>query len=65
MGGDGSRAQSMEPNDGLAAVFGIVSGVSVRLGAASFALTAGLAGGLASALSMATGGIWRKSPKQT
>ena len=43
-------------NDGLAAVFGIVSGVSGATGAAgNFVLTAGLAGALASALSMATG----------
>lgn len=42
-------------NDGLAAVFGIVSGVSGATGASSFVLTAGLAGALASALSMATG----------
>jgi VIT1/CCC1 family predicted Fe2+/Mn2+ transporter/rubrerythrin len=42
-------------NDGLAAVFGIVSGVSGATGASNFVLTAGLAGALASALSMATG----------
>jgi VIT1/CCC1 family predicted Fe2+/Mn2+ transporter len=46
-------------NDGLAAVFGIVSGVSGATsgatGASSFVLTAGLAGAIASALSMATG----------
>ncbi|TMK47330.1 MAG: hypothetical protein E6G66_11315 [Actinobacteria bacterium] len=42
-------------NDGLAAVFGIVSAVSGATGASSFVLTAGLAGALASALSMATG----------
>lgn len=42
-------------NDGLAAVFGIVSGVSGATGASTFVLTAGLAGALASALSMATG----------
>ena len=42
-------------NDGLAAVFGIVSGVSGATGASHFVLTAGLAGALASALSMATG----------
>src|SRR5207248_3278612 len=42
-------------NDGLAAVFGIVSGVSGATGGSSFVLTAGLAGALASALSMATG----------
>ena len=42
-------------NDGLAAVFGIVSGVSGATGGSSFVLTAGLAGTIASALSMATG----------
>jgi len=42
-------------NDGLAAVFGIVTGVSGATGGSSFVLTAGLAGALASALSMATG----------
>src|SRR5205085_5392248 len=42
-------------NDGLAAVFGIVTGVSGATGASNFVLTAGLAGALASALSMATG----------
>jgi VIT1/CCC1 family predicted Fe2+/Mn2+ transporter len=42
-------------NDGLAAVFGIVAGVSGATGGSHFVLTAGLAGALASALSMATG----------
>jgi VIT1/CCC1 family predicted Fe2+/Mn2+ transporter/rubrerythrin len=42
-------------NDGLAAVFGIVSGVSGATGGSHFVLTAGLAGAIASALSMATG----------
>lgn len=42
-------------NDGLAAVFGIVTGVSGATGGSSLVLTAGLAGALASALSMATG----------
>ena len=42
-------------NDGLAAVFGIVAGVSGATGGASSVLTAGLAGAIASALSMATG----------
>src|SRR5205085_6217361 len=42
-------------NDGLAAVFGIVSGVSGATGGSSFVLTAGLFGAIASALSMATG----------
>jgi VIT1/CCC1 family predicted Fe2+/Mn2+ transporter len=42
-------------NDGLAAVFGIVAGVAGATGAGSSVLTAGLAGAIASALSMATG----------
>jgi VIT1/CCC1 family predicted Fe2+/Mn2+ transporter/rubrerythrin len=42
-------------NDGLAAVFGIVTGVSGATGGSSFVLTAGVAGAIASALSMATG----------
>jgi VIT1/CCC1 family predicted Fe2+/Mn2+ transporter len=42
-------------NDGLAAVFGIVSGVSGATGGSTSVLTAGLAGAVASALSMATG----------
>ena len=42
-------------NDGLAAVFGIVAGVSGATGGSTSVLTAGLAGAIASALSMATG----------
>ncbi|GAC1652481.1 MAG: hypothetical protein NVS9B1_00040 [Candidatus Dormibacteraceae bacterium] len=42
-------------NDGLAAVFGIVAGVSGATGASNFVLLAGLSGAVASALSMATG----------
>jgi VIT1/CCC1 family predicted Fe2+/Mn2+ transporter len=42
-------------NDGLAAVFGIVAGVSGATGGSKAVLTAGLAGAIASALSMATG----------
>jgi VIT1/CCC1 family predicted Fe2+/Mn2+ transporter len=42
-------------NDGLAAVFGIVAGVSSATSGSSFVLTAGLSGAIASALSMATG----------
>ena len=42
-------------NDGLAAVFGIVAGVSGATGASSFVLLAGLSGAVASGLSMATG----------
>ena len=39
-------------NDGLAAVFGIVAGVSGATGGSSFVLTAGLFGAIASGLSM-------------
>jgi VIT1/CCC1 family predicted Fe2+/Mn2+ transporter len=42
-------------NDGLAAVFGIVAGVSGATGGSKSVLTAGLAGAIASSLSMATG----------
>lgn len=42
-------------NDGLAAVFGIVAGVSGATGGSGFVLTAGLAGAISSALSMAVG----------
>jgi vacuolar iron transporter family protein len=42
-------------NDGLAAVFGIVAGVSGATGGNKIVLTAGLAGAIASAFSMATG----------
>ena len=42
-------------NDGLAAVFGIVAGVSGATGGTGFVLTAGLFGAIASGLSMATG----------
>src|SRR5436190_1732186 len=42
-------------NDGLAAVFVIVAGVSGATGGSSFVLTAGLFGAIASGLSMATG----------
>jgi VIT1/CCC1 family predicted Fe2+/Mn2+ transporter/rubrerythrin len=42
-------------NDGLAAVFGIVTGVSGATGGSSFVLTAGLAGAVASAVSMGVG----------
>jgi len=42
-------------NDGLGAVFGIVAGVSGATGGSNFVLTAGLAGAVASALSMAVG----------
>jgi VIT1/CCC1 family predicted Fe2+/Mn2+ transporter/rubrerythrin len=42
-------------NDGLAAVFGIVAGVSGATGGSHVVLTAGLFGAIASSLSMATG----------
>jgi VIT1/CCC1 family predicted Fe2+/Mn2+ transporter len=42
-------------NDGLAAVFGIVAGVSGATGGSTFVLTAGASAAVASALSMATG----------
>ncbi|MBV9801595.1 MAG: VIT1/CCC1 transporter family protein [Solirubrobacterales bacterium] len=42
-------------NDGLAAVFGIVAGVSGATGGSTFVLTAGVSAAVASALSMATG----------
>jgi vacuolar iron transporter family protein len=42
-------------NDGLAAVFGIVAGVSGATGGSGFVLTAGLAGAISSALSMGVG----------
>jgi VIT1/CCC1 family predicted Fe2+/Mn2+ transporter len=42
-------------NDGLGAVFGIVAGVSGATGGSGAVLTAGLAGAIASALSMAVG----------
>jgi len=42
-------------NDGLAAVFGIIAGVSAATGESRFVLTAGLSGAVASAVSMATG----------
>lgn len=51
-------------NDGLAAVFGIVAGVSGATGGSSFVLTAGLAGAIASALSMGVG-AWLAARSQT
>ena len=50
----GSRA-NLGADDGLAAVFGIVAGVSGATNGSSTVLTAGSAGAIASALSMATG----------
>ena len=54
-GGGWISAAIYGANDGLAAVFGIVTGVSGATGGSSIVLTAGLAGAVASALSMATG----------
>ncbi|HKF78959.1 MAG TPA: VIT1/CCC1 transporter family protein [Candidatus Dormibacteraeota bacterium] len=51
-------------NDGLAAVFGIVTGVSGATGASNFVLTAGLAGAIASALSMGVG-AWLAARSQS
>jgi vacuolar iron transporter family protein len=51
-------------NDGLAAVFGIVAGVSGATGASHFVLTAGLAGATASALSMGVG-AWLAARSQS
>ncbi|HKF17523.1 MAG TPA: VIT1/CCC1 transporter family protein [Candidatus Dormibacteraeota bacterium] len=51
-------------NDGLAAVFGIVAGVSGATGGSSFVLTAGLAGAVASAFSMGVG-AWLASRSRT
>ena len=51
-------------NDGLAAVFGIVAGVSGATGASSFVLTAGLSGAIASALSMGVG-AWLATRSQS
>jgi rubrerythrin len=50
-------------NDGLAAVFGIVTGVSGATGGSHLVLTAGVAGAVASALSMATGKAGTKRPR--
>src|SRR5215472_236832 len=51
-------------NDGLAAVFGIVTGVSGATGASNFVLTAGLAGAIASGLSMGVG-AWLAARSQS
>jgi len=51
-------------NDGLAAVFGIVAGVSGATGGSRFVLTAGLAGAVASALSMGVG-AWLATRSQS
>ena len=54
-GGGGISGAIYGANDGLAAVFGIVAGVSGATGGSSFVLTAGVSAAVASALSMATG----------
>jgi vacuolar iron transporter family protein len=51
-------------NDGLAAVFGIVAGVSGATGGSAFVLTAGLSGAIASALSMGVG-AWLAARSQS
>ncbi len=52
-------------NDGLGAVFGIVSGMAGYAGGSDIVLVAGLAGSLASALSMGSGAyLARKSEKE-
>jgi VIT1/CCC1 family predicted Fe2+/Mn2+ transporter/rubrerythrin len=51
-------------NDGLAAVFGIVAGVSGATGGSQFVLTAGLAGAVSSALSMGVG-AWLAARSQS
>jgi VIT1/CCC1 family predicted Fe2+/Mn2+ transporter/rubrerythrin len=51
-------------NDGLASVFGLVAGVSGATGGASIVLTAGLAGAIAAALSMATGAFLASRSEQ-
>jgi VIT1/CCC1 family predicted Fe2+/Mn2+ transporter len=51
-------------NDGLAAVFGIVAGVSGATGASGFVLTAGLSGAIASSLSMGVG-AWLAARSQS
>lgn len=51
-------------NDGLAAVFGIVAGVSGATGGTGFVLTAGLFGAIASGLSMATGAFLAERSEQ-
>jgi VIT1/CCC1 family predicted Fe2+/Mn2+ transporter/rubrerythrin len=51
-------------NDGLAAVFGIVAGVSGATGGSSSVLTAGLAAAIASSLSMGTGAFLAERSEQ-
>jgi VIT1/CCC1 family predicted Fe2+/Mn2+ transporter len=51
-------------NDGLAAVFGIVAGVSGATAGSQFVLTAGLAGAVASSLSMGVG-AWLAARSQS
>lgn len=51
-------------NDGLASVFGLVAGVSGATGGSSIVLTAGIAGAIAAALSMATGAFLASRSQQ-
>ena len=51
-------------NDGLASVFGLVAGVSGATGGSTFVLTAGVAGSIAAALSMATGAFLASRSEQ-
>jgi VIT1/CCC1 family predicted Fe2+/Mn2+ transporter/rubrerythrin len=51
-------------NDGLASVFGLVAGVSGATGGSSIVLTAGVAGAIAAALSMATGAFLASRSQQ-
>ncbi len=64
MGGGWISGAIYGANDGLAAVFGIVAGVSGATGGSSSVLTAGLAGAIASALSMATGAFLAERSEQ-
>ena len=51
-------------NDGLASVFGLVAGVSGATGGSRVVLTAGVAGAIAAALSMATGAFLASRSEQ-
>jgi VIT1/CCC1 family predicted Fe2+/Mn2+ transporter len=51
-------------NDGLASVFGLVAGVSGATGGSKVVLTAGVAGAIAAALSMATGAFLASRSEQ-
>jgi VIT1/CCC1 family predicted Fe2+/Mn2+ transporter/rubrerythrin len=51
-------------NDGLASIFGLVAGVSGATGGSSIVRTAGIAGAIAAALSMATGAFLASRSEQ-